>query len=76
METECNVLEKVITHHKGKNKIDTINKIDKPQESQSKREKSISNESNKGTSLDKSRSLDISRDSQRIETEDTVKKTK
>ena len=37
METKLNMMEKAITHHKEKNKIDAINKIDKPQASQSKR---------------------------------------
>ena len=51
METECNVMEKFITHHKEKNKIYTINEIDKQQASQSKKDKSISIESTKGMSL-------------------------
>ena len=67
METKCNVVEKSITHHKGKNKIDAINEIDKPQASQSKKYKSIRNESDKVISLDKSRLLDKSRASQRTE---------
>ena len=47
IETKRNVVEKAITHHKGKNKIDAINETDKTQASQSKKDKSIRNESNK-----------------------------
>ena len=36
METEPNVVEIYITHHKGKNKIDTVNETEKLQASQSK----------------------------------------
>ena len=43
METKCNVVGKSITHHKGGNKIDAINKIDKPQSYQSKKDKSDKN---------------------------------
>ena len=70
IEIKCHVVEKSITHHKGKNTIDAINEIDKPRASQSKEDKSIRNESNKGMSLEKSTS------SQRTETEDKVLKTK
>ena len=58
METKPYVVEKSITHHVEKDKIDAINETDKPQASQSKKDKSIRNESNKGMSFDKSRSLD------------------
>ena len=58
MEKKLNVVEKYITNHKGKNRIDAINKTDKPQEYQSKKYEFIRNESNKGILLDKSRSLD------------------
>ena len=74
--TKQNVVEKSITHHKGKNKIDTINETDKPQASQTKKDKSISNESNKGMPLNKSSSLYKSRASKITETEDTVKRLK
>ena len=73
MKKKRNVVEKAITRHKEKSKIDAINETDKPQEYQSKKDKSISNESNKGMELDKSSSLEKSRASQRTETEDTVK---
>ena len=43
MEKKPNVVEKAITHHMEKNKIDNIKKTDKPQGSQSKKDKSISN---------------------------------
>ena len=46
---------------------------DKPQASQTKKDKYISNESNKCILLNKSSSLNDSRDSERTETEDTVK---
>ena len=65
METKINVAKTDITHHKDKNKIDTVNKIYKPQASKSKVYKSISNESNKGMALDKLRLLDKSRYSQK-----------
>ena len=61
MWTKCNAVEKAITHHKGKNKIDAINKADKPESSQGKKDKSISNETKKGMALDKLRSLYKSR---------------
>ena len=64
------MIEIAITHHKGGNKIDTVNETGKPQVSKSKKDKSISNESKKGVALDKSRP------SQRNETEDTVKPLK
>ena len=76
METKRNVVKTAITHHKGKNKIDTFNKTDKPQASKIKKDKSISNESKKIMALYKSRPLDKSRASQRTETEDTVKTLK
>ena len=42
--TKHNVVEKDITHHKVKNKIDVINETDKPQACQTKKDKSIRNE--------------------------------
>ena len=48
-------MKTAITNHKGKNKIDTVNKTDKPQAFKIKKDKYISNESNKGMALDKSR---------------------
>ena len=44
IETKRNVVEKAITHHKEKNKIDAINETDKLKASQSKKYKSIINE--------------------------------
>ena len=44
MKKKCNVVDKAITHHKKKNKIDTVNKTDKTQASKSKKDKSIINE--------------------------------
>ena len=44
IETKRNVVKTVTTHHKEKNKIDTVNKTDKPQASKSKKDKSIRNE--------------------------------
>ena len=74
METKSILLQKSITRHKEKNKVDTVNETDKPQASKRERDKSIDNESKKVMVLDKSRSLDKLRSSQRTETEDTVKK--
>ena len=36
MNKRSNVVKAAITHHKGINKIDTVNKVDKPQGSKSK----------------------------------------
>ena len=58
METKRNVVKTAITHHKGGNKIDTVNETDKPQASKIKRDKYISNESNKDVALEKYRSVD------------------
>ena len=37
METKRNVVKTFITHHKGGNKTETVNKTDKPQASKSKK---------------------------------------
>ena len=72
METKRNVVKIAITHHKGKDNIETVNKRDKPQESKTKKDKYIFNK--KCMTLDKSRTLDNSRASERNETEYTVNK--
>ena len=72
-ETKRNVVRKAITHHKGK-KLTQSTKHTNQKHLKVKKYKCISNESNTGMALNESRSLDKLRASQRIETEDTVKK--